>query len=161
MVEASLPVSSRKHELPPELEPVLTAMQRVRSAIGPEMMEVFLQLDLTMAQFQALHVVWRLGRVSGRQLARELRVTPAAVVPLCDRLEEQGYIQRTRDSSDRRVWWSELTPAGEDIFERVTAVPRGRIGPALSRLSADDRQHLARILNRLADALVTASTQAQ
>ncbi|HKA12968.1 MAG TPA: hypothetical protein VKI99_21100 [Candidatus Dormibacteraeota bacterium] len=41
------------------MEPVVTAMQRVRSVIGPEMMEVILQLDLTMAQFQALHVVWR------------------------------------------------------------------------------------------------------
>jgi len=156
-----MPLQANRHPLPPELEPVVTAMQRLRSVIGPELMDVILQLDLTMAQFQALAVVWRLSRVSGRQLAKELGITPAAVVPLCDRLEEQGYIQRTRDSSDRRVWWSELTPAGEDIFERVTAVPRGRIGPALSRLSADDRQHLARILNRLADALVTASTQAQ
>jgi len=52
-------VQAKSHDLPPELEPVVTAMQRVRSVIGPEMMEVILQLDLTMAQFQALHVVWR------------------------------------------------------------------------------------------------------
>jgi len=98
--------------------------------------------------------------VSGRQLAKELGITPAAVVPLCDRLEEQGYIQRARDSSDRRIWWSQLTPRGQDIFERVTAVPRGRIGPALSSLSEDDRRNLARILNTLADALTAASSQA-
>ena len=153
-------VQAKSHDLPPELEPVVTAMQRMRSVIGPEMMEVILQLDLTMAQFQALHVVWRLGRVSGRQLAKELGVTPAAVVPLCDRLEEQGYVQRTRDSSDRRVWWSQLTPAGKDIFERVTAVPRARVGPALASLSEDDRRDLARILNALADALTAASSQA-
>jgi DNA-binding MarR family transcriptional regulator len=134
-------------------DPLLAAIHRVRSVLAPELMEVLLGLNLTMAQFQTLVTIWRGGRMCGRQIARELGVTPAAVVALCDRLEEQGYVQRVRDQVDRRVWWCTLTPAGHELFERLTAVPRSRLVPALSALSAGDRDRLIRILHRLGDAL--------
>jgi len=116
-------------------------------------MDFWLRLDLTMPQFQALRVVWMRERVSGRQLARELRVTPGAVVALCDRLQAQGYLERVRDLEDRRIWWFQLTPAGNEIFHTFIGLARSRIAPALDSLSADDRESLARIMNSLVDAL--------
>ena len=136
-------------------DPVAAALHRVRSALAPEMMEVLLGLNLTMAQFQALVAIRRGGRMCGRHVARELGVTPGAVVALCDRLEEQGYVRRVRDQADRRIWWCTLTPQGEGLFERLIAVPRSRLLPALSILSPRDRDDLIRIMHRLADALET------
>jgi DNA-binding MarR family transcriptional regulator len=146
----------REHHLPPELEPVMVAMHRVRGLLTPEMMRVWLDLNVSMAQFQVLFHIWRHGRRSGRQLADQLGVTPGAVVGLCDRLAELGYVERERDRSDRRISWLMLTPAGVDMFERITAVPRSRLGPALAGLSAADRDDLTRVLNHLADALEAA-----
>jgi DNA-binding MarR family transcriptional regulator len=123
-------------------------------------MDFWLRLDLTMPQFQALRIVWTRGRVSGRQLARELRVTPGAVVAVCDRLQAQGYVERVRDLEDRRIWWFQLTPAGQEVFQALTGLARTRIGPALDSLSDEDRESLARSLNSLVDALERAETPA-
>jgi DNA-binding MarR family transcriptional regulator len=139
--------------VPAELEPVVAALVRLRAAQAAESMELWLHLDLTVPQFTALHVIWRLERVSGRQLAGELGVTPASVVKVCDRLVARGYVQRVRDTSDRRVWWFQLTLRGAALFERMVAVNRERMQPALQGLSASDRESLARILNALADAV--------
>lgn len=135
------------------VEEVVAALHRLRSAIAPDLIQVLLRLDLTMAQFHALLAIRRRGPLSGRQLAAELKVTPAAVVALCTRLEEQDLIERVRDRDDRRVWWLQLTAAGRRLFDDVISVPRSRIGPALASLPADDRASLARIMNALADAL--------
>src|SRR5438034_11027273 len=103
---------------------VLAALHRIRSLLVPEVFRVVLHTELTLAQFHALQAVWRREPISGRQLARELGVSPAAVVALADRLVEQGYLERVRDRDDRRIWWLRLTPSGRGVFEQVTAVPR-------------------------------------
>ena len=139
--------------VPAELEPLVAALQRFQAAMATQSMELWLQIDLTMPQFTALHVIWRLERVSSRQLADELGVTPASVVKVCDRLVARGYVERVRDTSDRRVWWFQLTTSGEALFERLVAVNRERMQPAVQGLSASDRESLTRILNALADAV--------
>src|SRR5262245_14351874 len=140
-------------QVPAEMEPVVAALQRFQAAMAAQSMELWLQLDLTMPQFTALHVIWRMERVSGRQLADELGVTPASVVKVCDRLVARGYVERVRDTSDRRVWWFQLTTSGAAVFERIVAVNRERMQPAVEGLAAGDRESLARILNALADAV--------
>jgi DNA-binding MarR family transcriptional regulator len=113
-------------------------------------MELWLQLDLTMPQFAALHVIWQGGPLSGRQLAEHLGVSAPAVVKVCDRLEARGYIERIRDKIDRRVQWFQLTPAGAAIFQQLVAINREHLARALGDLSPGDRASLTRILNELA-----------
>ena len=136
----------------PELEPVVAALQRFVSAFRAQATEMLLELNLTMPQARALQVIERLGRVSGRQLARELKVSPASVVPLCDRLEDQGYIERVRDTGDRRICWFQLTPAGADVFAHRSAL-RSRVFPVLAKLSPRERECLVWLLDGLAAAI--------
>jgi DNA-binding MarR family transcriptional regulator len=145
---------------PSRLEPdeLVTAVQRVRDSMAEEMLELWLQLRVTTAQFHALHAIRRHGRVSGRQLACALGVSPAAVVALCDRLEQQGYVARVRDPANRRVCWLELTGAGEAVFEGLIGIGRSHLAPALARLSTSERESLTRGLNALADALTSQPT---
>ena len=100
---------ARKAGVPAELEAVVDALARLRAASAVEAMELWLRLDMTMPQFVVLHLIWRTERISGRQLAKELGVTPASVVKVCDRLQARGYVERVRDIEDRRVWWFQLT----------------------------------------------------
>lgn len=150
MIKSSRTKSAEPH---PEIRPLVKALKRFLRSFFSGMMDFSFQLNLTMAQFRALHTIGRMGRASGRQLARELQVSPAAVVPLCDRLETQGYIRRVADTADRRITWFELTASGAGLFERMTSASRSRLGPALARLSPADRQTLTRILDELAAAL--------
>jgi DNA-binding MarR family transcriptional regulator len=139
--------------IPAALRPLVAALQRFRAATAIETMDLWLQLDLSMPQFAALHAIWRSGRMSGRELAGQLRVSPAAVVKVCDRLESRGYIERVRDRADRRVQWLQLTDDGAAVFQRFVHVTRQHLAPALGSLPPSDQASLARILNELAAAI--------
>ncbi len=118
-----------------------------------DLLESVLKLNLTMGQVHVLFCLRRAGRCSGRQLAQQLAISPAAVVQVCDRLQEQGYIQREPDTEDRRITWLSLTPRSETLFETMLAAKRTRLGPALAALGPSDRATLVRILERLTEEL--------
>jgi DNA-binding MarR family transcriptional regulator len=140
-----------------ELRAVMAAWGRHHAALGAETARFFLDLDLTMAQLRALGAVRRWGRLTGRGLAARLGVTPGTIVPLCDRLEEQGYLRRVPDPSDRRLTWLELTPAGEELFRRLWLAGGEKVMRAVARFTPADRRTLGRLLNQIADYLESES----
>lgn len=87
--------------------------------------------------------------MSGRQLAAEMQVSPAAIVSLCDRLERDGYLRRVPDSIDRRVTWFELTAAGDRLLDEILNVGPARIAARLSVLTPEERQLLVQVLDKL------------
>ena len=151
MIKASQTILKRD----PALEPLMEAFRRFRSqAFGGAMnLEFFVRNNLTIAQLRAMHAIAQADRLSGRQLARELRISPAAVVPLCDRLERDGYVSRVPDTIDRRITWFELTVAGKKAVEEVSWASPSRMMHALAHLEMRDREALIRILDKLADEL--------
>jgi DNA-binding MarR family transcriptional regulator len=77
-------------------------------------------------------------------------VTPGTLVPLVDRLEEQGYLRRVPDLADRRTTWLELTPKTDRLFERLWGLGAARLAGAVSQLIPKDRAELVRLLNQIA-----------
>jgi DNA-binding MarR family transcriptional regulator len=132
---------------------LVRVFERMRAVMTGHLAPRWLDLNLTMAQVHVLHVLRRRGRVSGRQLAAELRVSPAAVVPVCDRLEQQGYLERVRDLGDRRILWLQLTPAGVELVDGFAGRGRERLTRALCRMTEADRNALISSLEALATAL--------
>ena len=126
------------------------AFMRQQAAFSDETATFFMDVELTMAQFRALVALRRWGRQSGRELARRLRVTPGSLVPLIDRLEEQGYARRVPDLVDRRTTWLELTPKAARLFERMRDIGAARIAGAIAKLIPRDRTELVRLLNQVA-----------
>jgi DNA-binding MarR family transcriptional regulator len=137
----------------------MVAFGRQRAAFADDTASFFMDVELTMAQFRALVTIRRFGRQSGRELARRLRVTPGTLVPLVDRLEEQGYLRRVPDLVDRRTTWLELTPKADRLFERLWGVGAARLAGAVSQLIPRDRAELVRLLNQLAAHLETSASR--
>jgi MarR family 2-MHQ and catechol resistance regulon transcriptional repressor len=140
-------------DCPEAQAPAALALKRLVSVLSADLMEVFSRLNVTLPQLRVLHIVRKEERVSGRQLARELNVSPGAIVQLCDRLQEQGYVERVPDTEDRRVTWFQLTESARALFEELLAIRRSRLAPALARLSEKDVESLTRILGEMADVL--------
>src|ERR1700730_7633714 len=140
-------------DCPEAQAPAALALKRLVSVLSADLMEVFSRLNVTLPQLRVLHIVRKEERVSGRQLSRELTVSPGAIVQLCDRLQEQGYVERVPDTEDRRVTWFQLTESARGLFEGVLAIRRSRLAPALARLSEKDMESLTRILGEMADVL--------
>ena len=140
-----------------ELRSIMRAWGRQQLAFSDETMHFFMDVELTMPQFRALVMIRRWGPQSGRELARKLHVTPGTLVPLIDRLEEQGYVRRVPDQEDRRLTWIELTPRADRLFRRLWGVGAGRIAAAIAQLVPKDRAELRRLLQRVAEHLEAAA----
>lgn len=137
----------------------MKAWGRQQLAFSDETMHFFMDVELTMSQFRALVMIRRWGPQTGRELARRLHVTPGSLVPLVDRLEEQGYLRRVPDKEDRRLTWLELTPKADRLFRRLWGMGAARISTAISQLVPRDRTELRRILTRVAEHLEAAAGQ--
>ena len=140
-------------QYPEELRPLVSALKRFGTTLSADLTEMLFRLNLTMPQIRVLHTIRKEVRISGRRLAQELGVSPGAIVQVCDRLQEQGYVERVPDTHDRRVTWFQLAGSTRDLVEEMLALRRARVVPALSSLSAEDRETLIRILNQMAEAL--------
>lgn len=84
------------------------------------------------------------------QGARAVGQDPSRVTLLADSLEARGLIKRQPDSTDRRVKKLVLTGRGRRMMREIEA-RRLRGLPGLDRLSAQDREDLARLLTRILD----------
>ena len=142
----------------PELAPVMRAWARTMAAAGAATGAFFGDLEITTAQMRVLGQLRQHGRMSGRELAARLGVTPATVIPPTDRLEERGYLRRVPDRADRRLAWLELTPAGEEFFQGLWLPVGQAVRQAITQFTPEDRQTLTRLLNQIAGHLEHAAT---
>jgi len=124
-------------------------MAAVGAATGP----FFGDLEITTAQIRVLGQLKHHGRLSGRDLAASLGVTPGTVIPLIDRLEQRGYLRRVPDQADRRLTWLELTPAGQEFFSSLWQPAGQTVMQAIAQFTPADRKTLERLLGQIADHL--------
>lgn len=77
------------------------------------------QIDLTPGQVFMLHLIRKEHQCSVSKLAEKMEVAPSAITVMLDRLENHGFVIRSRDKNDRRVVLIELTDAGEEKLNYV------------------------------------------
>lgn len=110
-----------------------------------------LDVTLTMQQLKVLVAVAR-GADSGHQLTRLLRVSMATVTGLVDRLAAAGMVSRREDPTDRRVRRVELTAAGRQLLDRLSAAGDLATRRLLSYLDADGLRTVERAMELLCSA---------
>src|SRR5260370_38724821 len=85
-----------------------------------------------------------------RRIAQSLGAPMSTISSALDRLEERGLVARMRRPGDRRVVHIELTAAGHRLVAKIRAQQVEVCREMLARLSAHDREHLIRLVARLA-----------
>lgn len=95
--------------------------------------------DVTLPQFRALVVLSQEGPRTVGQLARELRVQPSTATRLCDRLARKRLIRRRTDPDNRREVVISLSPGGDALVTKVTALRRREIGDVMAKVPARQR----------------------
>ncbi len=79
-------------------------------------------------------------------IAREIRLTPAAVTSLIDRLEKRGFVRRKPDPADRRKVWVEAAAATQQLIAE-TYLPLSEAGAAnLARYTLDELRIVESVL---------------
>jgi DNA-binding MarR family transcriptional regulator len=83
-----------------------------------------------------------------RTIADRGHVDPSNLSGAVESLEARGLVERPAAAHDRRVRAVRLTPAGEELRERMAACLHDG-HPAVARLTAEERQALRALLSRL------------
>jgi len=111
--------------------------------------------DLSLRKLAVIYLI-REGAAFPSELARQLRISPAVVTGLLDRLEQHGYVQRLADASDRRRQRLALTDAGLAASLAVEHLLSRDVAEHLGHAPAADLESLLRaldLLERVVDAL--------
>ena len=93
-------------------------------------------------------------------LAKHMGVTASTMSLAVDRLEQNGYVTRERDSADRRRVRIRLTDAGVRVRRANSVLDPALVGDMLEQLSSAERRDALRGLQMLARA-ADASRQAK
>ena len=106
----------------PELGHELTrAVMETADVFLREGQRLFRPHGITAAQYNVLSALVAAGEgISQRELGDVLVVDRSNVTGLVDRMEKAGWLRRTDDPADRRVYRVTLTPAGRRLWEKVS-----------------------------------------
>ena len=118
---------------------------------------------LALTDISVLHQIDR-GVDLPSLVARALRLDPARVTQITDRLAAKGYLERTADQVDRRCWRLHLTEAGAQRLDEGRAALRTAMGTLLDGLSEEEQAGLVGGLEgarRALDAPATAAAAAR
>lgn len=129
-------------DLARELGATLTRLYAfLRSAILPQ--------GMTLTQASALATLRREGPQRVTDLAAREGVRQPTCTGLVNVMEEQGWVRRRDDASDRRAVMVELTEAGHQALEDITAARVSVLEQRLGALDEGERAALALALPSL------------
>lgn len=119
---------------------ILREQQNISRAISASSRQIWVELDLSMAQLKTLITLYDAGALPIGQIAEALGIGQPTASHLVDRLVQSGYIDRTEDQIDRRRTLAELSPPGNELVEKLREV---RVEPMQRWLAQLDDATLA------------------
>ena len=125
--------------------PLYAAARKVTNLYTP----FFKPLGITYTQYIVFLVLWEKKEVTVGDLGRRLYLDNGTLTPLLKKLEENGYIARTRSKKDERVVTVSITQKGMDLKEKAADIPI-KAGSCIS-LSPEEAAGLYTLLYKILD----------
>ena len=117
---------------------IIEAQQRLNRVIRRRTLDSWVKLNLTIPQLKSLFYISRHGRVNPSALASGIRVTPANVTGIVERLVEQDLLTRTTDPDDRRISWLTLTDKGKTLINDLREGRAQEMRRTLDKLTEEE-----------------------
>lgn len=108
------------------------------------------KLQLTTAMYGVLELLSCNPELPQGHLARGVGLTNSSMVPLIDKLDARGLIERARQPHDRRTVYVRLTPEGRRCWTKAARVVREHEQSLREGLSDTEAQQLIALLAKLA-----------
>lgn len=99
--------------------PLYAAARKVTGLYTP----YFKPLGITYTQYIVMLVLWEKESATVGDLCKKLYLDNGTVTPLLKKLEERGYVCRTRSKEDERVVTVTLTDQGRALKEEAVKIP--------------------------------------
>jgi DNA-binding MarR family transcriptional regulator len=129
---------------------MVTSVVRVHQLLMERVESVLRPFNLTFARYEVLRLLSfaQSGPMPMTRLGSLLQVHPTSVTSAVERLVRQGYVERLRRETDRRVVLASLTDAGREVVAEATAGLNADVFER-PRLPADDVLRLTELLGEV------------
>ena len=124
-------------------------LRRAQVAVFADFAETMADVDLTPGQFGTLALIADNPGLSQTALGMALGIDRSSVVPLIDKLERRGLVERAPHPRDRRSHALRLTAPGTTLFETARAAVARHEAHLFAPLAPAERETLARLLARV------------
>ena len=105
------------------------------------------RLDLTYTQYISMMVLWEHRQMNVKELGEYLYLDSGTLTPVLKKLEQKGWIERTRARDDERVLIVTLTQEGDRLKEKALDVPE-QIGECV-RIDKGEAEQLYKTLYKI------------
>lgn len=110
--------------------------------------------DLSHAGLNALAVIEGNGTaMTAGAVGAHMHITSGTVTSLLDTLERKGYVERFRDSSDRRRVLVDVTPEAQDVLDRLLPEVVQMTTEVVADFSERELNDVLTLLTRLREAI--------
>lgn len=109
------------------------------------------KLDLTYTQYIAMMVMWEQKELTVKELGDYLYLDSGTLTPLLKKLEEKGYVHRTRSKEDERNMIISITEEGKALKKRAVHIP-AKLSVCVN-MEPKDAEQLYKLLYQLLDKL--------
>lgn len=106
-------------------------------------------LGLTYTQYIVFLVLWEKDAVTVGELCEKLMLDNGTLSPLLKKMQQEGYVERTRSAQDERVVVVTLTEKGRALKEKAKDIPSG-VGSCIA-LTPEKALELYSLLYELLD----------
>ena len=125
-------------------------LKRLGMTVKERAYEAFEAIGMSPQHHAVLSLLEEGARETQGTIADALGWDRSLLVGLLDELEERGFVERKRDTVDRRRHLVSLTPAGKEALAEMRAVSKRIEKEFLEPLDADERRLLHKLLLELA-----------
>ena len=105
--------------------------------------------ELTFSQVEIFHLIKEHQRVTMKQIAEHLKITPPSATALVSEMEKRGLVERKGDTVDRRIIHIVFTPKAKKILDKLAGRKQTILSTMVSKLSLEDQKTLERIISIL------------
>lgn len=108
-------------------------------------------VGLTYTQYITMMALWEYHTITVGELGKKLYLDSGTLTPLLRKLENAGYLTRTRSEDDERVVEIQITEAGMALREKVKDIPH-RLGRNImcgAGLTPEETQQLYGLLYKV------------
>jgi DNA-binding MarR family transcriptional regulator len=135
---------------PPEEVQIAFLLTRLGARQANAFAELLRPLDMRPKQFAIMNLVALGDGPSQQQVGASMELDPSGLISTIDELEERGWLERRRSSTDRRRHALYLTDVGSEKLAEGRRAARSRAEELTSPLGERERSTLLGLLRKLA-----------
>jgi MarR family transcriptional regulator, organic hydroperoxide resistance regulator len=144
----------RKHDAPESLDFLLANICHLHHNRFHQLLD---GVGLYRGQPPVLRALWEQEGLTQSELAEMMKITPATMTKMLQRMEKTGFIQRKIDSEDQRVSRVYLTETGRAVQKEVESLFTQMEEDTFENFTLEEQVLLRRFFMQIRENLLNAS----